>query len=112
MGEFMTDAKIRENGIYFNGWIKWVGGFLITGIFALNAYAYTVIFPVITENIIINDKDSRLRDTVIKDAVTNNRIAIAELRSMNTKLDSIASDINEFKRLLRRSSPYELRKNE
>ena len=95
----VTELKSNGNGKFsFEPWFRFLVGLVISGVFAMNAYAYYVIFPKTVENIITNDKDSRDRDGILATKITDNTISLQ-------RIIGIERDLDEIKQLLRRSVP-------
>lgn len=102
----MDEAELStKNGIHFHAWFRIILGVVLSGIVAMNAYAYYFIMPKIVENMIANDKQSRERDDKLQVMLYEDKIAITELKAMNIKLDNLIVDVNEFKQLLQRRIP-------
>ncbi len=83
-------------------WTQTLLGIIITMAVATISFLYVKVLPVMAENIIQNDKDSRLRDEELRRMSAQNSISIAEFRSMQTDISSIKEDVQEFKRMFQR----------
>jgi len=102
------EAHEDANGdIYFMSWFRWSVGIILTMILAANAYVYSQVLPLMTSNIITNDKESRERDIKLTDDLSSMKIKIERFGVLEQKIDSLGDDMKEIKSILRRTSPYE-----
>lgn len=84
------------------GWVQTLIGIAVALSIAIVGFLYLKVLPVMADNIILNDKDSRKRDEEIRQMTNQNTISIAELQSIKVDISSIKEDMREFKDLFRR----------
>lgn len=94
------DATIQGNKLYLNGMTKWFVGALWGVVI--------IVMTTLATNVIANDKESRKRDDAIKEMAQENKAIIYRMES---KMDSIIDNQNEFKTILKRSAPYQRKEN-
>ena len=106
----LSEASEINGKIYLSGWLKAAGLFILIiwgFVSGITLYTYSTVLPRIIDSIVLNDKESRDRDEILKDQITNNKILIAGISSMQRDINSLQSDINEIKGLLKRTTPFE-----
>jgi septal ring factor EnvC (AmiA/AmiB activator) len=99
----LSEGKEINGKIFLNGWFR----------ITLCSFAglVMVILTTLSTHVIANDKDSRQRDTNIRELVAKNSLSIAELKSIQYKLNSIDKNLNEINGVLIRTAPYERKKS-
>lgn len=88
------EARIREDGIHVSEWARWVFGLILSGLVAMNAYAYYVIFPSIVNAIVANEKETRNREMIISQELNAVELKVVEIAR-------IKEDIAEIKAILK-----------
>lgn len=104
MKDSVSEGHIKDGKLILNGGFRLVIALISSGVIAMNAYAYYVVFPKTVDNIVLNDRESRARDTRLDDKIESVKELTFDNKVLVQRIIGIEKDLDEIKGLLKRSA--------